>query len=543
MKSADLRLLLSWSGSRRLVFVAVIAACVWTALLISSALFLAHIIAQASAGKTALFKPLLYLAFIWILRALFQSTFEKWCSQQAITLKAQLRGELTSQISQFPSVSPAHLSTLLIKGLNSLDIYLGRFLPQLFFAIVTPIFVIATLFVLDPLSALIAILTIPLIPLFGALIGMYTAHAVKTKWASLGTLAKYFEDSLRGYMTLKIFGREKSQSERIATMGNRYTSGTMKVLKISFLSAFALELVATMSVAVVAVSIGLRLVYDRISFVHALAVLILAPEVYFPLRNAASLFHASADGSAALAQLREIQNSRVIEVPQEGFDFSHLTGLSWSAWTLDLAGLANSRIDQADLALGSIHFIVGESGIGKSTFALNLLGVHNGAGVRVHLGDEEAFLTSARKDAWFKCIGWVPQSPQLAAGDIRQQFKLINPAITEKEIITQLGEVGLNLVDLPDGLDSHIGTKGESASALSGGQIRKIALARALISRPKVLIADEPTADLDFESSEIVMKSLREFASSGAIVICITHDISVITPSDHVSSFAHEVRQ
>jgi ABC-type transport system involved in cytochrome bd biosynthesis fused ATPase/permease subunit len=227
------------------------------------------------------------LAALWAFRAIFQSGFEMWCSKQAVTIKREIRAEVTSALDAYAHVPPSLISTLLVKGLNSLDIYLGRFLPQLFFASVTPFVVIATMFLLDPLSGFIAVFTLPLIPIFGALIGKYTADSVNKKWRSLGSLSAYFEDSLRGFVTLKIFGRHKSQAQRIEEMGDRYTQETMTVLRISFLSALALELVATISVALIAVSVGLRLVDSKMGFITSLAVLILAPEVYFPLRNAA----------------------------------------------------------------------------------------------------------------------------------------------------------------------------------------------------------------------------------------------------------------
>ena len=160
----------------------------------------------------------------------------------------------------------------------------------------------------DLLSAIVAALTLPIIPFFGALIGRYTNDAVGKKWRTLGVLSSYFEDSLRGFATLKVFGRSRSQSERIEAMGKRYSEETMKVLRISFLSSLALELAATISVAVIAVEIGLRLVGGHIQFKNALMILILAPEIYFPIRNAASLFHSSIDGSEAIAKLKEIPN-------------------------------------------------------------------------------------------------------------------------------------------------------------------------------------------------------------------------------------------
>ena len=506
----------------------------WSATIVVSALILSSIIVGIIDKSEGISSLLIYLAIAWTFRALFQARFEYWCSLTATRIKQEIRSEITSSLDAFTNLSSSTLSTLLVKGLNSLDIYLGRFVPQLFFASITPAVVIVTILFLDPLSGVIAILTLPLIPIFGALIGRYTADSVTKKWQTLGSLSQYFEDSLRGFVTLKIFSRHKSQPQRIAEMGDKYTEETIKVLRISFLSALALELCATISVALIAVSIGLRLVDGTIGFSASLAVLILAPEVYFPLRNAASLFHASADGSEAFARLTQIQSLRRASVVDEPHDFSKVSTLQWSDWSLNIPGRIDTSIRGETLHSGDIFFIVGESGIGKSTFALNLLGVNNQA----TLIADGVEVTAERRRAWFKSIGWVPQNPQLATGTVGHQFTIVDSELDDVAITELLKGCGLDVADLPSGLSTAIGTSGESGSAASGGQIRKIALARAIAARPQVLIADEPTADLDQVSGEAVMKALRDYAKSGAIVICITHDSSVLRSDELVATFS-----
>ena len=535
MKSADLRLLLQWSSSRRLILVAISAAITWSALIVVSALLLAKVIVSAIELDPNTPKFIIQLAVIWFLRVSFNPIYEYWCSKTASKIKSEVRKSVTVQLPNYRSTSPAYLSALLVKGLNHLDIYLGRFLPQLFISAATPLIIITTIFFLDSLSALICILTLPLIPIFGALIGKYTADSVQKKWQSLGTLSKYFEDSLRGFVTLKIFGRTKSQSERIGAMGDKYTAETMKVLRISFLSALALELAATISVALIAVSIGLRLVDDHITFLASLSILILAPEVYFPLRNAASLFHASADGSQTLAEIRELESQTTVQVEQKKENFAAVSRVSWQDWAIDIPGRTKSYLPANTVNSGELLFIVGESGIGKSTFALNLIGASFDAELRV--GADQTLITPALRNSWQAVIGWVPQSPQLAPGSIRKQFKMIDSRITDEQIITFLSNVHLEISDLPDGLDSVVGGVAESASSASGGQIRKVALARSLASNPRVLVCDEPTADLDAISGDIVMAQLRKFAQSGAMVICVTHDLSVIGVTDRTASF------
>ena len=260
-------------------------------------------------------------------------------------------------------------------------------------------------------------------------------------------------------------------------MGERYSEETMKVLRISFLSSLALELAATISVAVIAVEIGLRLVAGNIEFKSALMILILAPEIYFPLRNAAALFHASADGTEALGKLQEI--------PQP-----------------------SGSISSNDAYPEGLQFWVGPSGAGKTTAALKLINSLDKSG-----------------------IGWVPQHPKLAQGSIRKQFELVAPGISDLEIIHYLDLVALNVRDLPNGLDSILESGSELMSAASGGQIRKVAIARALVHKPKLLIADEPTADLDKASAAKVLQTLRALKCS---VIVITHDIDLLNEGDDI---------
>jgi ABC-type transport system involved in cytochrome bd biosynthesis fused ATPase/permease subunit len=531
MRLGQLRLLLSRGSSRSLFLVVAIASAISTSLIISLALLIAKIVVNLVQGNSDVTPEILAVLALWIFRALFQSQYEYWTTLQAIKIKADLRTRVTSGLTNIDAVSPAALTTLLVKGFNSLDIYLGRFLPQMAAAALTPVVVIVTIAVFDPTSAIIAVLTLPLIPFFGALVGKYTADSVAKKWATLGTLSKYFEDSLRGFVTLRIFGRHSSQSIRIRQMGDQYTRETMKVLRISFVSAFVLELCATISVALIAVAIGLRLVNGQITFIAGLTVLLLAPEVYFPLRNAASLFHASADGKAALDEIEALFSSERKPVVQEDRDFTSFQKISWAEWTIDIPNVSKSRIPSAQIAAGEILFITGGSGVGKTTFSKNLLGVTDTAEITI---DDEIRLTQEFSKAWQKIIGWIPQTPHLAPGTIGEQFRILKPDISDFEILESLRRVGLDLIELPEGLATQIGGAGEKSAAVSGGQLRKIAIARALLLKPALIIADEVSADLDEASTRLVMKELRRVVREGAALICITHDIAMIHSDDRV---------
>ena len=530
MKSVDLRLLLSSSRGRRLFFVSLFAGAFWSLIVVGNAFLIAEIIVRIIGHKQNVFQLITALALLWLIRAIFQSRFDYWCSIQAIHIKAQLRTDTTSQIENYSKGSSARLSNILTKGLNSLDIYLGRFIPQMIFAIITPLVVIATLFVEDTISGFIAVITLPLIPLFGALIGRYSAESVMKKWQTLGTLSAYFEDSLRGFATLKIFGRSKSQSKRIGQMGDVYTDETMKVLRISFLSAFALELIATLSVAVIAVSIGLRLVSGSMDFRTALVVLVLAPEVYFPVRNAASLFHASQDGTQALRELEDAKVEPLEAVAASPLNSEQIDSLSWQPWEF----VRDVMVPAGRVEAGQLLFIHGESGIGKTTFADNLLGISFDAPIQIHAKEQTFTLDPSMQSAWQRLVGWIPQNPQLATGSVRDQFRLIDAALSDAQIEKALLTAGLSLSDLPDGLETRVGKGGEGSHSASGGQVRRIAVARALIRNPLLVIADEPTADLDQASASVVMRALRQAQRNGAMVVCITHDLALANEDDSI---------
>lgn len=518
MKSKDLRLLLSLSGGRTFFVISALAAIINTAIIIVNGFLIASIIIGVINRSLEVPNRIIGLAVLWLCRALFLAIFDRWAAHQASRFKEELRNNLLATPELLISSPSTFISNLLIKGLNSLDTYFGRFLPQIFSSAITPLAVILTLLILDPLSALIATLTLPLIPIFGILIGLYTKNSVAEKWQSLGTLGKYFEDSLRGIHTLSIFSRLESQGKRIAEMGDRYTRETMKVLRISFLSALALELAATISVALIAVAIGLRLVYGSMDFHPALVVLVLAPEVYLPLRNAASLFHASADGGAALQQVEALKSERaVVQVRGEG-EISRIESISWSNWSAPY-GERRGRLPELALQSGETLVIRGESGIGKTTFLNSLLGFEDSKAITIN----NMPLESLKRRSLHSSIGWIPQLPTLTSESIRDFFKHIVPAMSEDELIDLLVDVGLRLDALPDGLDTQLAGLGEKSSHLSGGQIRRIAIARALAIKPSLVIADEPTADLDSESAIEVLALLSSLSRSGVIVIVVLH--------------------
>jgi ATP-binding cassette subfamily C protein CydD len=250
------------------------------------------------------------------------------------------------------------------------------------------------------------------------------------------------------------------------------------------------------------------------------------------LRNAAALFHASADGADALEEISRMKNSMEPQVEQSDKNFSAITSISWNASILEISATKSAQIEQGGLLAGEILFIQGASGSGKTTFALSLLAQRFEIPIVV-LTDLHAYrLERGDQKDWLKAIGWVSQDPHFAPGTIREQFVSHREEISDNQIVFTLESCGLAISDLNRGLETVIGGFGEKADQVSGGQLRKIALARALVTHPQVVIADEPTADCDDLSAQIVMERLRVAAREGALVIVISHDTSLLRDGD-----------
>jgi ATP-binding cassette subfamily C protein CydD len=269
-----------------------------------------------------------------------------------------------------------------------------------------------------------------------------------------------------------------------------------------------------------------------VSFLSALTVLLLAPEVYFPLRNAATLFHASADGVEAIAEISKIRESITPRQSSSEKDFSEVIGVEWDAGNFTISPTQAAEVEAGSVRKGELIFIRGISGSGKTTFAYSLLAQRTDLPIRVLTQHAEHQLELGDISRWLNRVGWVSQNPQFAPGTVREQFLSIDKTLTDATIVEMISRCGLQASDLTDDLNTYIGGFGEKSDQVSGGQLRKIALARALVGNPAVVIADEPTADCDQLSAQIVMRQLREYAAVGGIVIVITHDLSLIRAVD-----------
>jgi ATP-binding cassette subfamily C protein CydCD len=420
------------------------------------------------------------------------------------------------------------LAELATTGLDALDGYFTGYLPKLVLAVAVPLAVLARIAVADPVSGLTVAVTLPLVPVFGALIGMATGRHAKERWAALATLAHHFLDVVAGLPTLKVFGRDKAQRDQIAEITDKYRRATMATLRLAFLSSFALELVATMSVALVATEIGLRLAYGHLDLRTGLLVLILAPEAYLPLRAVGAQFHATADGLAAAEEVFAVLETQAPApapvITARGGD-AGAGSVAVDRVCVRHDGRPEPAPLEATLTIvpGRITAVTGPSGCGKSTLISCLLGFTQPSSGSISP-------RPIRNE-----LGWLPQDPVLFAGTVAANIRLGWPDAPPEAVARAAREAALD--DVP--LDKPLGERG---TGLSAGQRRRVALARALLLRRPVLLLDEPTAGLDAVREAAVLRTLRDYADAGHAVLVVSHRPAVIDAADEVADLgAHAV--
>ena len=539
MKPFDPRLLRYSRSSRGFIFTLVLIAVVGAVATIGQAFLLVDLICKFFQQKrtfSSLTHEVVALAAVFIARALLAYINDRLGARASSKMRNELRTEvmkksLSNGGSDTQSLGTAGLAVLVTKGINNLDGYFAKFLPQLFIAVVVPVAVGVSIALRDWKSGAIILFTLPLIPIFGILIGRFTASATEKKWKTLGLLGGYFLDLLSGLTTLKVYGREKLQSQKLREVGEKYRKETMQVLRISFLTSLALELVATLSVALLAVTIGLRLVNGSMPLSVGLLVLVLAPEVYWPIRQVSAYFHSATDGLAAFEQLFTI-----LEKPESTGKvlINSFSLISWSDLKVTFPGRSDLLIPRGTIESGRIHALIGASGSGKSTLASILLGFISPTAGEVTVTTESGIYSLQDLDikAWRELISWQPQEPKFPIGSVAEILRHASPNASEKELIASLREVDLMVGDLPDGLDTSLGTVRQK---LSIGQMRKIALARALLKESALVILDEPTASVDDISEETIARVLQERAASGTTILLISHREFLIGASASVT--------
>jgi thiol reductant ABC exporter CydD subunit len=443
--------------------------------------------------------------------------------RSAAAVKSQLRHDIMAATLEAPGgTSSASLVTLMTQGLDGLDGYFSKYLPQLVLAVTVPLLAGAVILYSDWASAVIIAVTVPLIPLFMAMVGWTTEARVRRRYRYQTRLARHFADLVAGLPTLQVFGRAKAQAEGLRRTEDANRSETMGTLRISFLSALVLELLSTLSVAIVALTIGTRLVYYGIDFRTALFVLILAPEVYLPIRQVGVHYHDSADGvAAAEAAFVEIDRMRAPR-PDAAVGQGPIVVEALTHSYGDVVALPPTSFV---LAPGEVVALSGPSGGGKSTLLAALLGFLTPTAGTVTVDGVGPDATSGRM--WRRRFAYVAQTPGLIAGTVADNVRLADPQASDNEVREVLAAAGAPDLEL----DHPVG---DEAEGLSAGERRRVGIARALLRIRRdadVLLLDEPTAGLDADSEATVVESVR---ASGASAIVVSHRPAVLAAADRV---------
>ncbi|AIV35422.1 MULTISPECIES: thiol reductant ABC exporter subunit CydD [Streptomyces] len=538
MKPIDPRLL-RYARATRFFLAAVVAlGAVGAGLLVAQAMLIAEVVVGAfQHGTTAagLRTPLLLLVAVACGRALVGWLTELAAHRASAAVKSELRGRLLERATV---LGPGWLSgqrtgslvALATRGVDALDDYFSRYLPQLGLAVVVPVAVLARIVTEDWVSAAIIVGTLPLIPIFMMLIGWATQSRMDRQWRLLSRLSGHFLDVVAGLPTLKVFGRAKAQAESIKHITGEYRRATMRTLRIAFLSSFALELLATLSVALVAVTIGMRLVHGDMALYDGLVVLVLAPEAYLPLRQVGAQYHAAAEGLAAAEDIFEVLERPVPvsgtgRVPADGALAFEKVTVRYPERTADALTDVEFTVDP-----GETVALVGPSGAGKSTLLNALLGFVAPTGGRIRIGGAD--LSSLDVAEWHARVAWVPQHPHLYAGTIAENVRLARPEADDTAVRRALRDAGaLEFVDaLPEGTATVLG---EDGAGLSAGQRQRLALARAFLADRPVLLLDEPTAALDGATEAEVVDAVRRLAQ-GRTVLLVVHRPALLEVADRV---------
>ncbi|MFC8967555.1 thiol reductant ABC exporter subunit CydD [Streptomyces sp. NPDC057094] len=537
MKPIDPRLLRYARATRLFLLAVVVLGAVGAALVIAQAMLIAEVVVgafQHGFSATELRSPLVLLVAVAIGRGVVAWLTELAAHRASAAVKSELRGRLLERAALlgpgwFSGQRTGSLVALATRGVDALDDYFSRYLPQLGLAVVVPVAVLARIVTEDWVSAAIIVGTLPLIPLFMVLIGWATRAQMDRQWRMLSRLSGHFLDVVAGLPTLKVFGRAKAQAESIRKITGEYRQATMRTLRIAFLSSFALELLATISVALVAVTIGMRLVHGEMDLYVGIVILVLAPEAYLPLRQVGAQYHAAAEGLAAAEEI-----FAVLETPAPAVGSLHAPAgeIAFEGVTVRFPGRSTNAVSDVSFTVAPSETValVGPSGVGKSTLLNVLLGFVEPTAGRVRAGGVD--LSAADLTEWRSRIAWVPQRPHLYAGSIAENVRLARPDADDVAVRGALVDAGAaGFVDaLPDGADTLLG---EDGAGLSAGQRQRLALARAFLADRPLLLLDEPTASLDGATEAEVVETVRRLAV-GRTVLLVVHRPALLGVADRV---------
>lgn len=558
MRPLDPRLLRQVRAARAYVVLTAALGVAAAGLVVVQALAIAHVLGpvvvavspggDGAVDQAATARWLAVLAGAAAGRAVVAWAQERYGRRAATAVVADLRAQVVAHAVELgprppAGAAPSDVATLATRGLADLEPYLVRFLPQLLLtAIVTPATVLVVLG-LDWVSALIAAVTLPLVPFFMWLVGTMTAGTSERRLATVERLGSQVLDLVAGLPTLRAFGREVGPGARVRALGESARRATTGTLRVAFLSGAVLELLTTLCVAIIAVGIGLRLVHGDVDLVPSIAVLVLAPEIFLPLRRVGAEFHASTDGLAATRRAFAVLDLTAAPAgpgtaPAAVGGTLVLDDVTVHAPDRHVdapAGLsARIPLGTGEPGGGRVVALRGPSGAGKSTLVLLLLGLLRPDAGRLRLHAADGTAADLADAPWWDQVAWVPQRPAVGPGTVRDVVtdgRRVSPAALDAAART----TGLDavLAGLPDGWDTPVGLGG---AGLSVGQRQRVALTRALAGaadRP-VVILDEPTAHLDARGERTVLDTVRAWRDAGRTVVVVAHRASLLALADQV---------
>ncbi len=547
MSTLDRRLVAHSRTARGFVLLTVVLGIVTASLLVAQAWLIAYVVATAVERHDPphlLSGALLALLVVVLARAATAWSVESSAERAAATVTSQLRRDFLRHVVRLgptwlASQRTSRMESLATRGLDPLETYFGRYLPQVVLASVVPLLVLAAVAARDLVAAAIMAVTLPLIPVFMAVVGSSTRARSSQRLTALQHLAGQFLDTVAGTSTLKIFG-DGSGLRRVRAAADELRRETIGTLRLAFLSSLVLELAASLSVALVAVAVGLRLVDGSLGLQTGLYVLILAPEAYQPLRALAAHYHDSADGLAAADEVFAVLDAPARELPA----YDVMTDLSTDELVIDHATVryGGQRVPAlSDLCLtvapGQVVALTGPSGSGKSTALGLLLGLVTPESGRVRVGAWD--LAELDPAAWRDLIAWVPQAPYLLARSLEENITLGRPAASGDQVAQAVEDAGLVDVArrLPAGLATPLGSGGHG---LSAGERQRVALARAFLRGAPLVLLDEPTSSLDGETERLVLDAVRRLAV-GRTVVLAAHRYSLLDVADRVVDLGSRV--
>lgn len=537
------RLLRSGGAARWHMVAAVVLGAATAATVIAQALLLARIIAGVfidGEGPGEVRGPLIALALVSAARGVLAWGFDMAGHIGAVRVMSAMRVGLVAHLlrarpAAAEDAGSGALATAAVQGVDALEAYFGRYVPQMALSVLVPVAVLACVLPLDLTSAIIMAVTLPLIPVFMILVGKAAEASARSRFDALAALGGRFADVVGGLATLRAHGRAEAAAESLGRAGDDYRRQTMATLRLAFLSALVLELAATLAVALVAVTVGVRLAGGGMELQAGLAVLILAPELFAPLRQLGVQFHASADGMAAAERIHAVLDQPALlsatatprPLPDPAVAPIRLEGVGFSYPARDVPVLRGVDLE---LVPGERVALVGASGAGKSTLLALLMRLADPTVGALSVGGVD--LREGDPVEWRRQVAWVSQRPRLIAGTIADNVRMADAGASRERVLDALraANAGPAVAALPEGIETRVG---EGGVRLSAGEAQRIALARAFLRDAPLVLLDEPTASLDPEGAALVADAIERL-SHGRTVVLAAHRLSLAMQADRV---------